>query len=91
MQMDSTLDTYDSGGEEDEAEEVLGDDLKMPPGLPAPSVEASDPDSNAAGAMPTPSIAGVHPTDSSAQSAVHPLQSQPRGETMFQHQQHGRM
>ena len=76
MQMDSTLDTYDSGREEDEAEEVLEDDLKMPPGLPAPSVEASDPDSNAAGAMPTPSIAGVHPTDSS-QSPVHPPQSQP--------------
>ena len=59
MQMDSTLDTYDSGREEDEAEEALETpDLRMPHGLLAPPVEASDLDSNAGGAMPTPSIAG---------------------------------
>ena len=71
MQMDSTLDTYDSGGDEDEPEEGLEDPgLKMPSGSLAPSVEASDPDSNVAGAMPTASIAGAHPTGRLAQSTL---------------------
>ena len=71
MQMDSTLDTYDSGGDEGEPEEGLEDPgLKMPSGSLAPSAEASDPDSNVAGAMPTASIAGAHPTSRLAQSAL---------------------
>ena len=88
MQMDSTLDTYDSGGDEGEAEEVLEEPgLTMPPGLLAPSVEASDLDANAGGALPTPSIAGAHPTGLSAQSALQHPHKQPQGIMMCQHQQ----
>ena len=92
MQMDSTLDTYDSGREEDEAEEALEfPDLRLSHGLLAPPMDASDLDSNAGGAMPTPSIAGAHHTGPSAESALPPLQSQPQGDMMCQYQQDGRM
>ena len=87
-QMDSTLDTYDSGGEEDEPEEGLEDPgLNTPSGLPAPSVDASDLDSNAGAAMPTPSIAGTHPTGPSAQEALQLLHSLSQRLMMCQHQQ----